>query len=149
MKKKLFALSLAAALFTTSVNAQIQGRLPDKKVTVPANVPVRIFKVLSINFVVDSTVNHPGNQGKESFITETITYIGSGVANYTNYETTESANTRQYPNGIFSTTSTGSMTLNGGGADVKHFSKSSFHAVHTVKIVTNTPNQITSNIYGY
>lgn len=145
----MFILSLIAACYTVPANAQIQNTIPDRKVTSPGNVPVSIFKVLSVNFVKDSTIQHPGNQGNDTYITETFTYIGTGVVNYTNYETTESAATRSYPNGILNSTSTGTITLNGGGTEVVHMKKGSFHSMHTLKIVTTTPNQVTSNIIGF
>jgi|GEM_PF-5190502 len=149
MKNKLFALSLIVAAYTMPANAQIQSTIPDKKVSSPGNVPARIFRILSVNFVTDSTINHPGNQGTDTYITETFTYIGSGVVSYTNYETTESAATRSYPNGILSSTSPGTITLSGGGTEIVHMKKGSFHSVHTLKVVTNTPNQVTSNTVGY
>lgn len=148
MKIKLFSLLFIVTSFVTNTNAQIQNTIPDKKVVAPSNVPPKIFKVLSINFVHDSTNTH--GTTRDSYITETITYIGTGVVNFTNYVTTQDAATRSLPNGIASSSTTGTMTLNGTGTDVIHLVKSAFaHSQHTMKIVTSTPNQVTSNTIGY
>jgi hypothetical protein len=148
MKKKLFILAVIAASFTMPAKAQTQNTIPDKKVVAPPNVTHKIFQVLSIAFVTDSSNTH--GTTRDTYITETITYLGTGVVNYTNYETQFSANTRQYPNGILNTTSNGSMTLSGTGTDIIKMKKSAFvHSSHSLKIVTTTPNQVTSNTVGY
>lgn len=148
MKNKFILTLILAACCIFSSTAQIQTTIPDKKVVAPPNVPPRIFKVLSINFVHDSTNTH--GTTRDSYITETITYIGTGSVNYTDYETMEDAATRTAPNGIASSSSTGTMTLNGTGTDIIHLKKSAFvHSQRTMKIVTSTPNQVTSNTIGY
>ena len=148
MKIKLFILLFIATSFVINTYAQIQNTIPDKKVVAPPNVPPKIFKVLSINFVHDSTNTH--GTTRDSYITETITYIGTGVVNYTEYLTIQDAATRSEPNGIASSSGTGTVTLNGTGTNVIHLVKSAFvHSQHTMKIVTSTPNQVTSNTIGF
>lgn len=148
MKTKLCILLIMATGFAMPATAQTQTTIADKKVSAPPNVPPKIFRVLSINFVHDSSNTH--GTTRDSYITETITYVGTGVVNYTNYLTTQDAATRSLPNGIASSSTTGTMTLSGTGTDIIHLMKSAFvHSQHTMKIVTATPNQVTSNTIGY
>ena len=138
---------ILSVCFSVSANSQTQT-IPDKKVVAPPNVPPKIFRVLSINFVHDSSNTH--GTTRDSYITETITYVGTGVVDYTDYITTQDAATRSLPNGIASSSTTGTMTLSGTGTDIIHLMKSAFvHSQHTMKIVTSTPNPVTSNTIGY
>ena len=147
MKNKFILILILAVSFSVGANSQTQT-IPDKKVVAPPNVPPKIFRVLSINFVHDSSNTH--GTTRDSYITETITYVGTGVVDYTDYITTQDAATRSLPNGIASSSTTGTMTLSGTGTDIIHLMKSAFvHSQHAMKIVTSTPNQVTSNTIGY
>lgn len=148
MKSKLFILSIVFSCMISTIHAQVQNNIPEKKVVAPANVTPNFFRVLSINFVGDST-NTLGTT-RHTYYTETIVYTGTGVATLTNYLTTRDANTRQYPNGVLNTSNTGTITLNGNGTDVLQIKKSAFvHSAHTLMVVINTPNQVTSNTIGF
>lgn len=149
MKNKLFIALLIAAGYAMPVVAQNQTTIPDKKVTAPPAVAPKIFKVFSVSLIVDST-NHPNSTTTDAYITETFTYVGTGVVNYTYSETTESAATRQYPNGKASSSTTGTITLNSNGTQVVHIKRGIFlHSVHTLKLTTTSPNQAASNTISY
>jgi hypothetical protein len=147
MKSKFITTLILVTCFALSATAQIQT-IPDKKVVAPPNVSPKIFRVLSINFVHDSSNIH--GTTRETYLTETITYVGTGVVDYTEYKTMQDATTRSLPNGTAYSNNAGNITLSGTGTDVIHLIKSAFvHSQHTMKIETSTPNQVVSNTIGY
>jgi len=143
MKSKLPLLMLIMALYSLPILAQ--NTVPGKKVENPGNVPIKIFRVLGVNIVIDSSVRHPSN-GVDVFISETFTYVGTGVVNYTTYHTTQGPATGP---GIVTDTANKTLALNGSGTEVVHIKNGAFRNIHTLKIITDTPNQVTSNVITY
>ena len=141
MKNKLLLLFLITTYNAITVSAQ--NHIPEKKVNDPGNVAPKIFRLLSVTLTVDSTT-HPNSTATDAYIKETFAYLGSGMATYAYSETNQSAA------GTSNISTTGTVTLNGTGTTDVFIKRGVFiRSVHTLKLITNTPNQVTSNTISY